>query len=71
VMFVQQVNRGAAVFEAAGRTNKNPLGDSLGPVAPGRTRVIGPRVLSQRNAITREMMQVIRKYERRVQGKVG
>ena len=71
VMFVQQVNRGAAVFEAAGRKNRNPLGDSLGPIAPGRTRVIGPKVIGKRDAITREMMQVIRKYERRVQGKVG
>ena len=70
VMFVQQVNRGAAVFESAGRKNRNPLGDSLGPLAPGRTRVIGPRVLSKRDAVTREMMQVIRKYERRVQQKV-
>ena len=71
VMFVQQVNRGAAVFEAAGRKNRNPLGDSLGPIAPGRTRVIGPKVIGKRAEITREMMQVIRKYERRVQGKVG
>lgn len=71
VMFVQQVNRGAAVFEAAGRANRNPLGDSLGPIVPGRTRVIGPKVIGKRAEITREMMQVIRKYERRVQGKVG
>jgi hypothetical protein len=70
VMFVQQVNRGAAVFEAAGRANRNPLGDSLGPIAPGRTRVIGPRVLGKRAEVTRELVQVIKKYERRVQQKV-
>lgn len=71
VMFVQQVNPGAAVFEAAGRANPNPLGRSLGSLAPGRTRVIGPRVTAKKGEITGEMLQVIRKYERMVQRRVS
>lgn len=66
VMFVQQVNRGAAVFESAGRTTRNRLGDSLGPLPHGQTRIIGPRVYSKRDAVARQMVQVIRVYERRV-----
>jgi hypothetical protein len=66
VMFVQQVNRGAAVFEAAGRTTKNALGDALGPLLSGQTRVIGPRVLSRRREITEGMVRVVREYERKV-----
>lgn len=51
VINIVQRDAGAAIFETAGRKNPNPLGDSLGPVSPGRTRLIGPVVYSKRRDI--------------------
>jgi hypothetical protein len=50
IMIVQR-DTGTAIFETAGRKNPNPLGDSLGSLSPGRTRVIGPVVYSKVNEI--------------------
>ena len=57
VIVIQQTNVAAAIFEAAGRRSANRLGESLGPLSPGRTRIIGPAVYRKRGAITREMEQ--------------
>lgn len=57
VIVIQQTDRAAAVFESAGRKNANNLGNSLGPLQPGRTRIIGPAVYRKRSAIEREMRQ--------------
>jgi hypothetical protein len=57
VIVIQQTNVAAAIFEAAGRKTPNRLGQSLGPLSPGRTRIIGPAVYRKRGAITREMEQ--------------
>jgi len=46
---IVQRDTATAIFETAGRKDKNPLGDSLGAISPGRTRVIGPVVYSKRN----------------------
>lgn len=55
VIVIQQTNAAAAIFESAGRKTANRLGDNLGHLAPGRTRIIGPAVYRKRGAITREM----------------
>jgi hypothetical protein len=64
---IQQKDPGTAIFEAAGRKTSNRLGDSLGPLAPGRTRVLGPSVLRKRAAVERQMEQLVLKASRRVQ----
>ena len=51
VINIVQRDAGWAIFETAGRKTKNPLGRSLGPIQPGRTRLIGPVVYSKRREI--------------------
>lgn len=57
LIYITQTNVAAAVFEAAGRTNQNRLGDSLGQLRPGTTRVLGPAVYRKRGEIEREMLK--------------
>ena len=57
LIYITQTNIAAAVFEAAGRTNQNRLGDSLGQLRPGTTRVLGPAVFRKRGEIEREMLK--------------
>ena len=68
LIYITQTNVAAAVFEAAGRTNQNRLGDSLGQLRPGTTRVLGPAVFRKRKEIEREMfnasMDAIRLVQR-------
>jgi hypothetical protein len=52
---IVQRDTGTAIFETAGRKNPNPLGDALGELSPGRTRIIGPVVYSKVNDITEAM----------------
>lgn len=55
VINIVQRDAGTAIFETAGRKDKNRLGDALGNISPGRTRVIGPVVYSRRKNIERVM----------------
>ena len=64
---IQQKDPGTAIFESAGRKTSNRLGDSLGPLAPGRTRVLGPSVLRRRGQVEEQMKQLVLKASRRVQ----
>ena len=57
LIYITQTNQAAAIFESAGRANPNSLGDSLGPLRPGTTRVIGPAVYRKRNEIESEMQK--------------
>ena len=57
LIYITQTNVAAAVFEAAGRTNQNNLGDSLGRLSPGTTRILGPTVFRKRREIEREMLK--------------
>ena len=57
LIYITQTNVAAAVFEAAGRTNPNSLGDSLGDLRPGHTRILGPAVFRKRKEIEREMLK--------------
>jgi hypothetical protein len=52
---VVQRDAATAIFESAGRKTVNPLGESLGSLSPGRTRIIGPVVYSKINEITAVM----------------
>ena len=67
LIYITQTNVAAAVFEAAGRTNQNRLGDSLGQLRPGTTRVLGPAVYRKRKEIEREMLQASKEAMRLVQ----
>ena len=68
LIYITQTDRAAAIFESAGRTNQNLLGDSLGSIAPGRTRILGPAVYKARPQIEGEMekaaLAVIRRVEK-------
>jgi hypothetical protein len=57
LIYITQTNVAAAVFEAAGRANQNRLGDSLGQLRPGTTRVLGPAIYRKRGVIEREMLK--------------
>lgn len=64
---ISQKNQAAAIFETAGRANPNALERSLGPLSPGRTRVIGPAVYRSRRHFEVELQTSIRKVIQRVQ----
>ena len=67
LIYITQTNVAAAVFEAAGRTNPNSLGDSLGQLKPGHTRVLGPAVFRKRREIEREILKASMDAVARVQ----
>jgi hypothetical protein len=67
VINIVQRDAGTAIFETAGRKYKNPLGDSLGPLSPGRTRLIGPVVYSQRDNLERVIGDLANRIVARVQ----
>jgi hypothetical protein len=59
VILIEQKDPATAIFETAGRANANRLGDQLGFVATGRTRLIGPAVYKARRGIEAEMQKMI------------
>jgi hypothetical protein len=59
VILIEQKDPATAIFETAGRANKNRLGDQLGFVRAGRTRLIGPAVYKARRGIEKEMEKMI------------
>jgi hypothetical protein len=67
LIYITQTNIAAAVFEAAGRANQNRLGDSLGQLRPGTTRVLGPAVFRKRGEIEREMQSASQAVINRVE----
>jgi hypothetical protein len=66
VINIVQRDAGTAIFETAGRKNPNPLGDSLGHLSLGRTRLIGPVVYSKRREIEDGIRQLALKIVNRV-----
>lgn len=62
-IYIQQTNPAAAIFETAGRKSSNRLGDALGTIQQGRTRLLGPSVAGQLPQITREISQLVIKVE--------
>ena len=67
VILIEQKDPAAAIFETAGRANANKLGNALGFVGNGRTRLIGPAVYKARRGIEAEMTKMIAKTMRDVQ----
>ena len=59
VILLEQRDVAAAVFEGAGRANPNSLGDSLGPLRPNRTRILGPALYAKADQVTREMEKAV------------
>ena len=70
VILIEQKDVAAAVFETAGRANSNKLGNALGFVSAGRTRLIGPAVYKARRGIEAEMTKMIAKTMRVVQSEI-
>ena len=67
VILIIQKDQAAAIFETAGRANRNSLSDNLSLVQAGRTRLIGPAVYRARRGIESEMKHVIADASRTVQ----
>ena len=67
VILIEQKDPAAAIFETAGRANANRLGNALGFVGAGRTRLIGPAIYKARRGIEAEMEKMILKTIRTVQ----
>lgn len=63
---ITQSDAGTAAFESAGRANRNRLGDALGALAPGRTRIIGPAIYSKSGQIARGIYEASLKVVERV-----
>ena len=59
VILIEQKDPATAIFETAGRANANRLGDQLGFVGAGRTRLIGPAVYKARRGIEAQMQKMI------------
>jgi len=59
VILIEQKDPATAIFETAGRFNANRLGDQLGFVDAGRTRLIGPAVYKARRGVEAEMEKMI------------
>jgi hypothetical protein len=59
VILIEQKDPATAIFETAGRANANKLGNQLGFVGAGRTRLIGPAVYKARRGIEKEMEKMI------------
>ena len=67
VILIIQKDQAAAIFETAGRANRNSLSDNLSPVQAGRTRFIGPAVYRARRGIEAAMKSTIAAAARTVE----
>jgi hypothetical protein len=67
VILIEQKDPATAIFETAGRANANKLGNQLGFVGAGRTRLIGPAVYKARKGVENEMKKMILDTARTVQ----
>ena len=68
LIYIQQGNAGAAIWESAGRKTSNSLGNNLGSIpAPNHTRNLGPAVFRKRGEIEREMQSASQAVINRVE----
>ena len=68
LIYIAQMNAGAAIWESAGRKTSNSLGNNLGNIpAPNHTRNLGPAVFRKRREIEREMLTATNEVKKRVQ----
>lgn len=66
VILLEQRDAGTAIFESAGRATTNTLGDALGPLRPGHTRILGPALFSRRRQVEGEMTKAVMEIVDRV-----
>ena len=66
VIVLEQRDAGTAILEAAGRANRNPLGDNMGDLRANHTRVLGPALFSKRDDVSAEMEKAILAVSKRV-----
>ena len=67
VILIIQKDVATAVFESAGRKTNNNLGRSLGFLDQNKTRIIGPAVDKELEAVTREMSKMVKQTMNNVQ----
>jgi hypothetical protein len=67
VILIEQRDVATAVWETAGRANPNRLGDQLGQLSPGRSRVLGPALFRRRAEVQGVMEQAMLNVVRRVE----
>ena len=70
VIYLQQTDRGGAVFEAAGRRGDSPLARLLGPLRAHSTRVLGPALDARQGTVEQGFERLARDTMRRVNEKV-
>jgi hypothetical protein len=70
VILIEQRDVATAVWETAGRANPNRLGDQLGQLSPGRSRVLGPSLFRKRAEVQGEMEQAMLNVVRRVEKEI-
>ena len=58
VIQIQQTDPGTAIFETAGRRQPNPLGNALGSLRAGHTRILGPAVWRRRRQVEDAMRRL-------------
>lgn len=66
IINIQQTDPGTAAFETAGRANVNRLGQSLGAIRPGHTRILGPAVFRRRRQVEGAIADLAKKAVQRV-----
>jgi hypothetical protein len=67
VILIIQKDVATAVFETAGRKKSNKLGNQLGSLDSGKTRLLQPAVDGSREKIETEMKQLIKDVTKTVQ----
>jgi len=67
VILIIQKDVATAVFETAGRRTANKLGNQLGPLESGKTRLLQPAVDGAKDGIEKELTQLIKDVTKTVQ----
>jgi hypothetical protein len=68
LIFITQINAGAAIWEIAGRKTSNSLGNNIGAVPkPNHSRNLGPSVFRKRREIERGLQRLSMDAIQRVQ----
>lgn len=70
VILLEQRDAATAIFETAGRATANSLGDALGPLRPGRTRILGPSLFSRQSQVQSAMEKAVLRVIDRVNKEV-
>ena len=66
IINIQQTDPGTAAFETAGRATANRLGQSLGSLRAGHTRILGPAVFRRRRQVEGAIADLAKKAVQKV-----